>query len=101
MTTNPAKGRKLIDSRAAAEEKPAARCHAAAGPCDRRLGWCRERDSNPHGGCPGDFKSPASAVPPSRPTGQFSLYTTRGGEDKSRSSSRRTWFLFRVPRSRQ
>ena len=27
---------------------------------------CRERDSNPHGVHPGDFKSPASTVPPSR-----------------------------------
>lgn len=28
---------------------------------------CREPDSNRYGKIPGDFKSPASAIPPSRP----------------------------------
>ncbi len=28
--------------------------------------WCRRRDSNPHSQRPGDFKSPASAIPPLR-----------------------------------
>lgn len=27
-------------------------------------GWCERRDLNPHGGCPPDPKSGASAVPP-------------------------------------
>lgn len=33
----------------------------------QKLKWCRERDLNPYEGYPsGDFKSPVSAIPPSR-----------------------------------
>ena len=35
--------------------------------------WCRERDSNPHGETPLDFKSNVSAIPPPRRKESLSL----------------------------